>query len=413
MISERALAESWERYWAYAPHVKALNMYGFGSTFDNVSMTLHVRGWDILFAKRRQFEGPLLPNLEKLNTKQWPRAFDPTNQLALFALFLSPSIKKLELLNYSISGLNAPEPEFPSPSSLLLVNNLAQSFPVSRSVTLPPYYDCPTEHMVTPLSLGAREEFLSWFQRFSPLTNLTHLEIYTCTISGGSGEGLIVLGHLPHLERLEILGTPGSNRQTQSFFQAEPLPIPSGLFPRLQSLRLKNIPSTQLFYHIWNSETMVSKLTDVMLYFNFVHCLITRDELESRIVPLLGSSSPNLRSAGFFVRINLHGPDDGWVSGVEMLPVFLSHLSVSVLSFLVHDGWEAKLHSPHFQRVFPLLKSLDFSIPLDRFQLRTLAVLLPNLQHISALLQFEKFEDTDATDYERDEPASLQPILIH
>ncbi|KAJ1306260.1 hypothetical protein OPQ81_010964 [Rhizoctonia solani] len=161
-ISNRVLTESWERYWVYAPHVRSLYMHGFDSAFGDVVMTLRVDGLNILFAKRREFAGLPLPNLETLDIRQSDTAFDPVHQLALFTLLLSPSIRKLELRDYprpifgpdsNIPGLSL-GPENLSPSALLLVKSLAKSLPVSHAVAIPPYYGCPTERMIASSSLG-------------------------------------------------------------------------------------------------------------------------------------------------------------------------------------------------------------------------------------------------------------------
>ncbi|KAL5638538.1 hypothetical protein ACGC1H_005272 [Rhizoctonia solani] len=59
-ISKLALDESWGRYWIYSPHVTTLHMLKSGHG-------IYIDGWNILFRKCKEFEGPLLPSLECLD----------------------------------------------------------------------------------------------------------------------------------------------------------------------------------------------------------------------------------------------------------------------------------------------------------------------------------------------------------
>ncbi|CAE6464667.1 unnamed protein product [Rhizoctonia solani] len=398
-ISKLALDESWKRYWVYSPHVTTLRMLLLESI-------LHVDGWDILFAKHKEFEVPLLPNLECLDTGQPTVMFDRLDHLALFTLFFSPSIRRLNLQDCRTSHPNSDSsilgPKFHSLSALLVVNRFA----ASRGIVLPPPYNCPTERMIASSSLGVHEGCLSWFEGLPVSTNLTGLLINISAVAVGSGEGLIVLGHLPHLEDLGILG---SNSYRHSFSQRELLPIPAGLFPQLRTLRLTSMPSTRLLYHIWNSEAMASKLAEVFIHLSHE---ITWDELESQMVPSLSNGCPSLRYACLFIRLNTVGHDE---SPLKPLSVLLSRLPIPSLSLYTGYGNWRNQNIPYslHNQVFPFLKHLDLFASLYRSELKSLAASLPGLRHISVYLAFEKFEDADMVENGLHRSVLLQPMLVH
>ncbi|CAE6457336.1 unnamed protein product [Rhizoctonia solani] len=422
-IPKSALTESWERYWVYAPHAKMLSMYGLGSPFQGVIATLH--GWDILFAKRREFQGVLLPCLEWLDIRGTglpSTEFDPICQLAWFTLFLSPTLKLLELKDYPSSdpftlrlnpSFDQSGSEFPSPSALLLVNILAKSVTGHHHITLSSYYDCPTNQMLASSSLGIHKDCLSWFEHTPDLINLTRLTIYSCAVLGGSGEGLVVLGHLPHLEGLDIVGISGSKVDSRYSFEGNFMPIPPGLFPCLKSLHLTSVPGSQLFYLIWDSNGVVSNLTEARIHLDAKRSSVTQHELSSRIIPRLCKRSPNLRHLNISVSLRSK-LDDAGLSEPDMLFELCSHLPLSVLQFNASGRARAnpEFHLLNPPSAFPLLKRLDFSSILNRSQLRTLAAAFPNLQHISITLTVEPFEEDDAFDQSH-KPASLQPLVVH
>ncbi|KAG8679501.1 hypothetical protein FRC11_003638 [Ceratobasidium sp. 423] len=404
------MTKTWERYWIYAPLVKDL-------TVSNNCVSITLDGWMALFTKRN-FEGLLLPNLERLTISE-PEpipidiAFDPIEQLAWSTLFLSPSLKLLELLDYvptsgdvgSGSHVNSGLPSS-SPSALMLIKILAKSLPGTQSLTLPPYYDNPTEWMAASTGLRVLKECISWFEHSPAPINLTQLRIYSCAVSGGLGEGLVVLGHLPYLEKLELEGYLKS--ASRQFFQGEPLAITSGLFPRLRFLNLRSIPGTQLFYHIWGSEAMVSKLTCAFVIFD-ISFPIDRDEFTSKIIPLLCEASPELTS--LIVTVAIKDQPNLSLPILDLLCELLSHLPLSTLA--LYFGNVAAMAQPSRDLpVFPLLKSLNFSIPLPPSQLRALAASLPNLKNIWLHPHPEIAEPSSEFIFEQDEPTSLQSISV-
>ncbi|CAE6440448.1 unnamed protein product [Rhizoctonia solani] len=409
-ISESAVTKSWERYWVYAHFVKYLTLYHHCG-----SITLD--GWSTLFAKLN-FEGLLLPNLEQLiinEPEQMPSdiTFDPINQLALLRFFLSPSLEHLELIDYaptsddagSRSQANTGLPAS-SPSALMLIKILAKSLPCAQSVPLPPYYDDPTEWMSASAGQRALKECISWFEHSPAPINLIQLHIYSCAVSGGLGEGLIVLGHLPYLETLEIEGSLKS--ESQLFFQGEPLPIPSGLFPRLRFLSLRSIPGTQLFYHIWSSQAMVSGLTCALVVFD-MHSPVSQDEFTSKIIPLLCVATPKLATLGLTVPIE--DQTNASLPVLDLLCELLSHLPLSILAFYCGKV-VASAQSSRYLPQFPLLRILNLSTPLPPSQLRILVASLPNLGDIWLVPHPEIVEPLGNFNSEQDEPASLQPISV-
>ncbi|CAE6480575.1 unnamed protein product [Rhizoctonia solani] len=401
-IPELALDKPWERYWIYSPHVRTLRMLASKDV-------IHVHGWNVLFAKREGFEGSLLPNLESLVTDQPTTGFNPVDYLALFALFLSPSIKNLGFADYLASYRPRFGPEFHSLSAMLLINNLA----ASRGIALPSHYNRPVRLIIARSGLGLYKGCPGWLESTPVLTNLTWLNIHISAVLVGSGEGLVVLGHLPRLDDLALVGTLGSNSHSGSISQGELIPIPSGLFPSLRILRLEKMSSTRIFYHIWNSDTMVSKLEMATIRFDYKFCPVARNEIECQVIPLLNSKSPNLKVVGLATTIKTDGSNNTEVSRLELLPTLLSRLSVSALSLNICPGsgqnQNTSLAYSLPNRVFPLLIHLDAFIPLSCCELRALAALLPNLKHISVLLSSEEFEYADMGN----EPVSLQPILVH
>ncbi|CAE7227087.1 unnamed protein product [Rhizoctonia solani] len=406
-ISKLALDEPWDRFRVYSTYVRRLRVLALNGL-------LQAHEWDILFAKLKELEEPLLPNLECLDVKQPTAGYDPLNYLVLFGLLLSPSITKLDFRDYPTPGPGSNDPglgpEFLSLSALSLVNGLAKAY----GITLPPHYNLASQRMIELSDLGV--DGLTRFERFPVLTNLTRLFIHLCAVAVGSGEGLIVLGHLPHLEALEIMGSLGSNTNPHRLFKGTLLPIPSALFPCLRTLHLLAMPSTQLLYHMWSSETIVSKLTEVAIHLDQTLCLITWKELVSQIVPLLSRTSSTLRVAALVAMVRPDGPSDTQKSQLELLSALLSSMSVPALTLRVLTAgpdWLNVKPFPLHNRVFTSLQHLEILMPLYRSGLKSLATSLPNLRHIIVLLRFEPFEGTDTTDNEPSEPVSFQPIMVH
>ncbi|CAE6456997.1 unnamed protein product, partial [Rhizoctonia solani] len=447
-VSDSALTESWDRYWLYAPHVKCLSVYGKFSPTYKPGIAIKLHGWNILFTKRKMFEGPLLPNLRSLVIcSSEPTYFEPLvpiNQLAVFACFVSPSVKKLVLWDYppnsepfmgSSFDRGDPYRDFSSPSALLLVNNLAKTLPGCQNITLPAYYDCPSQQMaVASSSTGIRQlqerisrlnfdlpsipiiaqESLDWFDGLEVPVGLTHLVIYSSALLGGAGEGFIILGHLPYLESLEITGTSGSKASSHRFLQREPLPIPPGLFPCLKTIRLKSMPGSQLFCHIWGSGEMVSGLTSAFIDFANGCSSITRKEAASLIVPLLWKNSPKLESLTFVAFLDdYEDTNDERSSQGDMIFDLLSHLSLSTLLFHlleedIPELSDRSLASPPL----PSLKSLCLTIRLTPSQIITLAALTPNLEHVSILgTSLAELERSDEVASELGKPTRNQQTV--
>ncbi|KAH7334972.1 hypothetical protein B0J17DRAFT_720505 [Rhizoctonia solani] len=403
-ISESALVSPWERYWIYAPFVQELFMHVFES--------IVLDGWSILFAKRNEFGGSLLPNLVCLDTMS-----EPTYQLAWFRLFLPPSLRVLRLQDYvvmpaeisnnsnrnldSSANLDS-ESNVPSANEGQLLLESQHAMPSLGNVAL------AMKGTGSPSSLvrGGRP---SWVDYLPILTNLTHVHIYSNDALGASGEGLIILGHLPHLERLGIHGDFESKSRSSLLIQGEPLPIPSDLFPRLRTLHLVLMPGTRLFYHVWDSEAIVSKLTSARVHFGSNPPSVTRDELASKIIPVLFKCSPNLTKleVGVAFKGDLRNMEP---SASDMLFQLLSHLPLVSLSFDIGQEKVEGAWSVCRQTVFPLLQWLDLSPLLLPTQFRALVLLFPNIRYLKVRPNLKTTQSPGECDFESNEPVSLQPV---
>ncbi|CAE6440510.1 unnamed protein product [Rhizoctonia solani] len=406
-ISESALTEAWERFWVYAPVIDELTIWEHDGP-------LALYGWDILPAKRMESEGPLLPNLRVLNIflpNPTDPTIDPIGQLAWFSLFSSPSIRSLRLRNYPTRSNygHSPGSKSPSPSALLLLNTLAKSFNGSQSIALSSYYDFPTADMIASTGSGVYTEYLDWLGRLPALIHLTHLNLCSCAVSGGLGEGFIVLGHLPHLEMLEI--TENSSLRSNPGFRGELLPIPSSLYPCLQKLRIESTPTNRLFYHIWGSVAMASKLTKASIHF-IMDFPIVRDEFVFTIIPLLCNKSPKLVDLNICAELEPNNVNNTGTPETEMLFELLRRLSLSSLSFRVGTGKATESYFPHCPLAFPLLAHLELRVPLYPAQLRVLAATLPNIHDLKITLWLDSQGVGQAREIvsKPNEPASLKSV---
>ncbi|CAE6495107.1 unnamed protein product [Rhizoctonia solani] len=407
-IPESALTSSWERYWLYAPFIQGLYMHVFES--------IVLDGWNILFAKRNETGGSLLPNLVRLDTIS-----EPINQLAWFRLFLSPSLRVLTLQDYvAISVEIDTDSSYKSVSSANLDSELnatsdsqTQLLLESQYTTTSLGYGAPAIQRTGPPGSLVRKERLSWVDYLPMLTNLTYVHIYSDNAPAGSGEALIILGHLPHLERLGMHGDFESQSRSSVLIQEEPLPIPSDLFPRLKTLHLLSMPGTRLFYYIWNSEAMVSKLTSARVRFGSNPASVTRNELAFKIIPVLCKYSPNLTKLDISVAFK-DGLSDSESSASEMLFQLLSRLPLSSLSFdigpeKIEGDWTVCRRT-----VFPLLQWLDLSPLLLPNQLRALVLLFPNLRYLNACPNLGKTQSAGAYAFESSESASpIKPVSAY
>ncbi|KAH7335006.1 hypothetical protein B0J17DRAFT_630951 [Rhizoctonia solani] len=155
-IPQRALTESWERYGIYSSYVTKLGMF---------EVEIQVNGLNALITKSGESENPFLSNLECLDAEppdlSLISTYNPIHQIVLCAPFLSSSNRKIEFRrscpgSYFYNPTSLP-PQFLFPSALLLVNNLAKSFPTSRNETLPSHYNHSTkDDLAIFLTLGAQ-----------------------------------------------------------------------------------------------------------------------------------------------------------------------------------------------------------------------------------------------------------------
>ncbi|KDN34852.1 hypothetical protein RSAG8_12084, partial [Rhizoctonia solani AG-8 WAC10335] len=390
LLVERALTENWTRYWHYAPFVKHLILFTGGD--------VRVRGWHFLFLKMK--EGALLPNLHTLKARV-PFEYSQFDRLAWFALFLSPSLRVLDLDNgYYEQWI---KPRLPMNSVSLLLAALSESLPAHSKNYLSIRYRCPSEHALASVCPTEYQEGYYWFNNIPNLTHLRELGITVFPDPEPTRDALCVIAHLPLLEQLTLYFVVNYEREREGGYDFNhTLPCSPKLFPSLRSLNLERVPNARMFRWIWGLKPLVSGVSLARIDRDFSS---NPEEFDANIIQPMREGSPSPSNLSISVSGLRH------MGALEIACELMSRMPLKVLEIHGVAGW-GPYPAIYQASTFSHLRRLSFWTPLVPEQWRVLTNLakaLPNLEYlfIWPLIRALKPWGLDSTDVEH--PA-LQPI---
>ncbi|CAE6407846.1 unnamed protein product [Rhizoctonia solani] len=395
LLDEMALSEDWTRYWRYAPFVKRLTLF---TPHILDGDRLRVQGWYILLVKLR--EGALLPNLHTLNTEA-PYKTSPFDRLAWSALFLSPSLRVLDLdTGYCEQRI---DPQRINSSSLLLAA-LSESLPDHSKNTLSVRYEHPSEHALVSAFPTEYQEGYRWFNN---TPNLAHLRKLGLTVFHSPQllcDALCVIGHLPLLERLKLdFGVGLEDEPDGGYDLNRTLPCSPTLFPSLRRLHLERVPNARIFRWIWGLKPLVSGISMARIDRRFS---FNSQEFNTSIIQPMREGCPSLSN------ISISMFDRNQMGVLETACELVSRIPLKELELRGMANW-GSYPVNHQTSTFTHLRRLCILAPLELGHWRECSKLvkaLPNLEYLfiwPAVLTLE----TQSPDDAHIKPA-LQPIEI-
>ncbi|KAL5635221.1 hypothetical protein ACGC1H_003048 [Rhizoctonia solani] len=395
LLDEMALSKDWTRYWHYAPFVKRLTLFTPHILADD---SLRVRGWHILLVKLR--EGALLPNLYTLDTEA-PYETSPFDRLAWSALFLSPSLRVLDLDNgYRKQRI---DPRLIN-SSCLLLAALSESLPAHSKNTLSVRYERPSEQALVSAFPAEYQEGCRWFTNTPNLAHLRELGVTMFHNPQLVCDALCVIGHLPLLERLKLdFGVSLESEPEGGYDFNRTLPCSPMLFPSLRRLYLENAPNAHIFRWIWGLKPLVSGVSMAHIDRRFSS---NAEEFNTSIIQPMREGCPRLSN------ISISIFDQSRMGVLETACELISQMPLKELELRSMADW-GSYPVNHQTSTFSHLRRLCISVPLELGHWRTcikLVKALPNLEYLliwPAVLTLETQSPDDA-----DVEPALQPIEI-
>ncbi|CAE6481501.1 unnamed protein product [Rhizoctonia solani] len=352
VIDETALNGDWSRYWYYAPLVKCLRLFTLQAVDGS---NLLVRGWHILFLKLR--DGALLPNLRVLNITGL-RGHSSFDRIAWFALFLSPSLRKLDLNDGS--NTYQVDPRLPTYPLYLLLAALNEGMLGDTNTFLSTPYRRPTEHTFSLLYSSKHRQGYSWFSNLPDLTGLRKLGITVFPSPETVRDALYITGHLPFLERLQLgfitdWDSMANLDPERRYDCSEVLPLPSNLFPSLRKLNLSHPPDIHLYHWMWSLKPLTYGLLSARVdlrSFDF-----NPEDYQLHVVRPLRENSPSLTALSVFV-----SDHQDRVGGLDVLCGILSLIPLKELKLRCIRNW-GSFPAAYSGKTFPHLRRLIFDPP--------------------------------------------------
>ncbi|KAG9086342.1 hypothetical protein FS749_003699 [Ceratobasidium sp. UAMH 11750] len=370
------------RFGVYAPHVRELNVYGPGPKHQYYQ----VDGWDQLILHARH--QPLLPNLSSVIFLSFTSA-QGSDELTWIKTFISPSLTKVEAV---VRNTRLPV-ETPSLVVDVIMDTLARSCPRLLKLSL-----FPTSVLASERS-KIFDNLVGFFWRRpydESLADLSNLVELTCNMAMFEGDSLVVIGLLPALHRLTVLGLDGLPISS-------PHALPTESFPALRELRLAGLYVGSMI-SLLSIPPLMSRLTHLEL-----ECRLDDPESDDEddrgewIVSNLLSrleNSPHLLS----LSLDINYFNEPHNIGCDDLMEIFSELPLEAISLtgVQVDDWA--YNAEHLKTVWLNVTSIHLLDQHGSPSALECFAQLPRLQYLKISLYLEEVE------YCPDDEASLCPL---